>query len=143
MGGSSIVARAVSEPSGRHRARRNCSTLRRVAAEFGYCIPGVRHVTLILPDDIPAHPYAVAMYGEAGGNFGWDRNLHVVERFSLFDAETPLYQFEIDDGTAFTLPWKGELTMARSRGRIYEYACHEANYSLANMLRGYRAAEPR
>jgi hypothetical protein len=80
-------------------------------------------------------------YGDAGGNFGWDRNLHVVERFSLFDADTLLYQFEIDDATAFTQPWKGELTMTRSPERIYEYACHEANYSLVNMLRGYRAAE--
>jgi hypothetical protein len=80
-------------------------------------------------------------FGEAGGNFGWDRNLHLVERFSLSDADTLLYQFAIDDPTAFTQPWKGELTMARSPGRIYEYACHEANYSLANMLRGYRAAE--
>jgi len=80
-------------------------------------------------------------YGDAGGNFGWDRNLHLVERFSLFDADTLLYQFEIDDATAFTQPWKGELTMTRSPERIYEYACHEANYSLVNMLRGYRAAE--
>ena len=74
-------------------------------------------------------------YGDAGGNFGWDRNLHLIERFSLFDADTLLYQFEIDDATAFTQPWKGELTMTRSNGQIYEYACHEANYSLANMLR--------
>jgi hypothetical protein len=80
-------------------------------------------------------------YGPAGGNFGWDRNLHIVERFSLFDANTLLYQFEIDDPTAFTLPWKGELTLERSPGPIYEYACHEGNYSLANLLRGYRAAE--
>jgi hypothetical protein len=80
-------------------------------------------------------------YGDAGGNFGWDRNLHLVERFSRLDADTLLYEFEIDDPTAFTQPWKGELTMARSPGRIYEYACHEGNYSLANMLRGYRAAE--
>ena len=80
-------------------------------------------------------------YGDAGGNFGWDRNLHLVERFSLFDTDTLLYQFEIDDATAFTQPWKGELTMTRSTDRIYEYACHEANYSLANMLRGYRAGE--
>ena len=80
-------------------------------------------------------------YGDAGGNFGWDRNLHLVERFSLFGADTLLYQFEIDDPSAFTAPWKGELTMVRSGGRIYEYACHEANYSLVNMLRGYRAAE--
>jgi hypothetical protein len=84
---------------------------------------------------------AGGFYGDAGGNFGWDRNLHLVERFSLFDADTLLYQFEIDDPTAFTQPWKGELTMTRSSGRIYEYACHEANYSLANMLRAYRAAE--
>src|SRR5262249_32567210 len=75
-------------------------------------------------------------YGDAGGNFGWDRNLRVIERFSLMDADTLLYQFEIDDPTAFTQPWKGELTMARSPGRIYEYECHQANYSLVNMLRG-------
>ena len=80
-------------------------------------------------------------YGDAGGNFGWDRHLHVVERFSLFDADTLLYRFEIDNPTAFTQPWKGELTMARATGTIYEYACHEANYSLANMLSGFRAAE--
>jgi hypothetical protein len=84
---------------------------------------------------------AGGFYGEAGGNFGWDRNLHLVERLRLFDANTLLYQFEIDDPTAFTQPWKGELTMARSSGAIYEYACHEGNYSLTNLLRGYRAAE--
>jgi hypothetical protein len=82
-------------------------------------------------------------YGEAGGNFGWDRNLHLIERFSLLDPDTLLYRFEIDNPTAFTRPWKGELTMARSPGPIYEYACHEGNYSLPNMLRGYRASERR
>jgi hypothetical protein len=80
-------------------------------------------------------------YGDAGGNFGWDRALHLVERFRLLDTDTLLYQFEIDNPTAFTQPWKGELTMTRSPGRIFEYACHEGNYSLVNMLRGYRAAE--
>jgi hypothetical protein len=80
-------------------------------------------------------------YGDAGGNFGWDRNLHLIERFSLLDADTLLYRFEIDDPTAFTQRWKGELTMARSTGPIYEYACHEGNYALTNLLRGYRASE--
>jgi hypothetical protein len=80
-------------------------------------------------------------YGDAGGNFGWDRNLHVVERFRLLDPETLLYQFEIDNPTAFTQPWKGELTMLRASGNIYEFACHEGNYALSNMLRGFRAAE--
>jgi len=82
---------------------------------------------------------AGGFYGDAGGMFGWDRNLHVVERFSLFDANTLLYQFEIDDPTAFTAPWKGELTMARSSGPIYEYACHEGNYGLTNLLNASRA----
>jgi len=80
-------------------------------------------------------------YGDAGGMFGWDRNLHVVERFSLLDANTILYQFQDDDPTAFTRPWKGELTMARASGPIYEYACHEGNYALPNLLRGFRASE--
>jgi hypothetical protein len=80
-------------------------------------------------------------YGVAGGNFGWDRNLRIIERFSLYDANTLLYRFEIDNPTAFTQPWKGELTMARATGNIYEYACHEGNYSLTGMLRGARASE--
>jgi hypothetical protein len=84
---------------------------------------------------------ASGFYGDAGGNFGWDRNLHIVERFGLLDADTLLYRFEIDDPTAFTQPWKGELTMTRSSGPIYEYACHEGNYSLVNLLKGYRASE--
>src|SRR5262249_58472846 len=84
---------------------------------------------------------AGGFYGDAGGNFGWDRNLHLVERFRLLDADTLLYQFEVDDPSAFTAPWKGELSMTRSSGAIYEYACHEGNYSLANALRGYRASE--
>jgi hypothetical protein len=91
--------------------------------------------------DTTNFPEGSGFYGDAGGNFGWDGNLHLVERFSLFDANTLLYQFEIDDPTAYTQRWKGELTMTRSAGPIYEFACHEANYSLTNMLRGFRAAE--
>ncbi|MFN7981950.1 MAG: hypothetical protein U0Q11_08845 [Vicinamibacterales bacterium] len=80
-------------------------------------------------------------YGDAGGNFSFDRNLHLVERFSLLDASTMLYQFEIDDPTTYARPWKGEVTLSRTTGPIYEYACHEGNYSLPNMLRGYRVTE--
>jgi hypothetical protein len=75
-------------------------------------------------------------FGDAGGMYGWDRNLHVVERFSLLDADTILYRFEVDDPTAFTRPWKGELTMARAGGPIYEYACHEGNYAVPSLLNG-------
>ena len=80
-------------------------------------------------------------FGDAGGMFGSDRNLHVIERFSLLDANTLLYRFEVDDPTAFTSHWKGELTMARSSGPIYEYACHEGNYALTDLLNGFRANE--
>jgi hypothetical protein len=84
---------------------------------------------------------AGGFYGDAGGMFGSDRNLHVVERFSMLDAGTILYRFEVDDPSAFTRPWKGELTMARGTGPIYEYACHEGNYALPNLLRGFGASE--
>ncbi len=80
-------------------------------------------------------------YGEAGGMFGSDRNLHVVERFSLLDRDTILYRFEVDDPSAFTRPWKGELTMDRAPGPIYEYACHEGNYALPNLLNIFRVTE--
>ena len=82
-------------------------------------------------------------YGDAGGMYGWDRNLHVVERFSLLDANTILYRFEVDDSTAYTRPWKGELTMARTPGPIYEYACHEGNYALPNLLNIFRGGAPK
>jgi hypothetical protein len=84
---------------------------------------------------------AGGFYGDAGGMFGWDRNLHVVERFSLLDANTVLYQFEVDDPTAYTRPWKGELTMERAPGPLYEYACHEGNYALPDILKGMLAQE--
>jgi hypothetical protein len=80
-------------------------------------------------------------YGDAGGNFGWDRNLHLIERFSLLDKDTLLYRFEMDNPSAFTQPWKGELTMTRASGPMYEFACHEGNYALPNMLSGERANE--
>lgn len=80
-------------------------------------------------------------YGDAGGNFDWDRNLHLIERLRLLDRNTLLYQFEIDNPAVYTRPWKGELTLTRTNDRIYEFACHEGNYSLTNMMRGYRATE--
>lgn len=80
-------------------------------------------------------------FGDAGGMFGSDRNLDVVERFSLLDANTMQYRFEVDDSTTFSRPWKGELTWTRSAGAIFEYACHEGNYALPDLLNGARAHE--
>ena len=80
-------------------------------------------------------------FGDAGGMFGSDRNLHVVETFSLLDGNTMQYRFEVDDPSAYTRHWKGELTWTRSAGPIFEYACHEGNYALPDLLNGARAVE--
>jgi hypothetical protein len=70
-----------------------------------------------------------------------DTNMHVVERFRRLDADTILYQFDVDDPTAYVRPWKGEYTMSASPGPVYEYACHEGNYGLPDVLKGVRAQE--
>jgi hypothetical protein len=78
---------------------------------------------------------AGGFYGDAGGMYGWDRNIHVVETFSLLDANTILYRFEVEDPTAYTQPWKGELTLNRVSTPPFEYACHEGNQDLPNILK--------
>ena len=72
---------------------------------------------------------------------GSDQNLHLIERFTRTGPDTILYRFTVDDPTAFTKPWTGEIIMAKARGPLYEYACHEGNYSMVNMLRAARVAE--
>jgi hypothetical protein len=72
---------------------------------------------------------------------GSDRNLHLIERFTRIDPDTILYRFTVDDPTAFTRSWTGEVPMTKAPGPIYEYACHEGNYSMTNILSGARAEE--
>jgi len=69
------------------------------------------------------------------------RNLHVVERFTRVDADTLLYQFTVEDPTVWTAPWSGEYVWPASDDKVYEYACHEANYSFGGILRGARILE--
>ena len=72
---------------------------------------------------------------------GATRNLHVVEKFSRIDSKSLLYQFTVDDPTVWTKPWSGEMLWPSSESRVFEYACHEGNYSFANILRGARLLE--
>ncbi len=72
---------------------------------------------------------------------GASRNLHVVERFSRLDENTLLYRFTVEDPTVWTKPWSGEYTWRATQDRIYEYACHEGNYSFGGILRGARLLE--
>jgi hypothetical protein len=70
-----------------------------------------------------------------------DENLHVIERFTRVDKNTILYKFTIEDPTAYTKPWTAELPLTAAQGPIYEYACHEGNYALKDILAGARAEE--
>jgi hypothetical protein len=72
---------------------------------------------------------------------GTSDRLHLVERFTRADAKTLLYEFTVDDPSSFTKPWTVALPMAKSSDQIYEYACHEGNYALPDILRGARAQE--
>jgi len=68
-------------------------------------------------------------------------HLHVTERFTRADATTLLYQFTVDDPETFTRPWSGEIPMKKIVGPIFEYACHEGNYSMAYILSAARHEE--
>jgi len=69
------------------------------------------------------------------------QNLHVIERITRADEDTILYEFTVEDPGMWTKPWSGEVPIKKMSGQLYEYACHEANYGLANTLRGARVAE--
>ena len=70
-----------------------------------------------------------------------DRNTLLVERFTRTDDNGLMYRFTTTDPTVWTRSWSAEVPMTRSDGVIMEYACHEGNYGLANILSGARAEE--
>ena len=72
---------------------------------------------------------------------GADENLHLIERFTRTAPDILLYEFLVDDPTAFTKPWRGEIPMIASDSQLYEHACHEGNYGLRGVLGGARADE--
>jgi hypothetical protein len=72
---------------------------------------------------------------------GSAERLHLVERFTRADADTLTYQVTIDDPSTFTKPWTIVFPVTKSAGAVYEYACHEGNYGMFNLLSGSRSAE--
>lgn len=65
----------------------------------------------------------------------------VIERFTLADPDTFVYEFTIDDPERYAEPWGGELPFRRLNDLVYEYSCHEGNYALEGVLRGARYEE--
>jgi len=79
--------------------------------------------------------------GTIGLRVSTDENLHLTEKFTRRDAKTLLYEFTIDDPTIWTKPWTASVPMTMSDEPIYEYACHEGNYGMEDILAGARAQE--
>ena len=69
------------------------------------------------------------------------KNMVLVERFRRVDAETIDYSFTVTDPDTWVRPWTARMPWNKVDGLMYEYACHEGNYGLANTLRSARAAE--
>jgi len=72
---------------------------------------------------------------------GATENLKVTERFTRTGPDTIRYRFTMDDPATFTAPFTGELPFNRIDEMIYEYACHEGNYAMSNILSGERSKE--
>jgi hypothetical protein len=72
---------------------------------------------------------------------GSDDKLRLIERFTRVDPNTMLYQFTVDDPTAFTKQWSAEIPMTKITSPLLEYACHEGNYAMTDILGGARAEE--
>ena len=120
------------------------------------------HTVRVVPlDGRPALPDAVRQWsGESRGrwegdtlvvetsNFndqrrwrGTTRNMTLVERLTRVDADTLVYEYTVDDPDTWTRPWTASLPMRRGDQPLYEYACHEGNYSMPGILGGHRMDE--
>ena len=72
---------------------------------------------------------------------GSTKDRHLVERFTRIDAGTLLYEFTITDPATWTAPWTAQVPMQWNELPLFEYACHEGNYAMPNILGGERREE--
>jgi hypothetical protein len=67
----------------------------------------------------------------------------IMERLTRISRDELLYQYTIEDGSVYAKPWLAEYSLFRTDQRLFEFACHEGNYALANILSGQRASDSR
>ena len=72
---------------------------------------------------------------------GTTASLHVVERLTRTGRDALRYEFTVDEPSEFTRPWSGSYTIHRTANQMFEFACHEGNYSIVGMLRGARVQD--
>jgi hypothetical protein len=80
-------------------------------------------------------------FSEKANYRGANTNLKLIERFRRVDARTLAFELTVEDPTTWTKSWTAAFPMRLSDGEIYEYACHEGNYGLLNMLEVARDEE--
>ncbi len=73
------------------------------------------------------------------GFTGSGAGMRLVERFARVDDDTLRYEFTIEDPDRFTQPWTAVIPMTKTDAPLFEYACHEGNYGMTNLLSGARA----
>jgi hypothetical protein len=69
------------------------------------------------------------------------KDMKLIERFTRTDADTLTYEFTVDDPSTYVRPWTAQIPMSKTEGPIWEYACHEGNYAMTNVLLGARTEE--
>jgi hypothetical protein len=97
----------------------------------------------LVVETINIHPLQLEQLNYWWAYRGASDDLKVTERFTLTGRDTIRYRFTIDDPGTFTAPFTGELLFSRTDETIYEYACHEGNKTVTNVLSGERAREKR
>lgn len=107
----------------------------------GYSTGHWEHDTLVVETShFPAEPQARNTIGRP---LLLGRGSRITERFTRVSPTELVYRFTVDDPELYTRPWSGEFSMMRHAGPIFEYGCHEGNYSLPNALSGGRAEAAR
>jgi hypothetical protein len=118
------------------------------------------HNTRIIPTDGRPHTTLRQWSGDSRGHWEGDTlvvetinfrretslqgstaDTRLVERFTRIDADTIRYDFTVSDASSYIRPWTATVPLTRIPGPIFEYACHEGNYALPNILAGARAKE--
>jgi len=109
---------------------------------FGHSIGRWEGDTLVV-ETTNIHPLQLAQTSILWPYRGASENLTVTERFTRTGPDTLLYRFTMEDPSTFTASFTGELPFSRIDEMIFEYACHEGNYAMSNVLAGERAKEKR
>ena len=110
----------------------------RNSAILQYDIPVARPVIALLTDFGTRDHYAGTMKGVA---LSICPDATLVERFSRTDNDTLRYEITVNDPSTWTAPWTAALNMKPQADGMFEYACHEGNHAMRNILSAARAAE--